>query len=56
MNIKPIKNNKDLQNAFKQLEQVFHAKKGTTEAGEMEILVTLIESYENKHYTFNPPA
>jgi len=56
MNIKPIKNDKDLQKAFKQLERVFQAKKGTTEADEMEILVSLIEAYENKHYPISHPA
>ena len=55
MNIKPIRNDKDLQNAFHQLDSIFQAKKGTAEADEMEILVTLIEVYENKHYPISPP-
>ncbi len=55
MNIKPIRNDDDLQNAFHQLEEVFQAQKGTPEADEMEILVTLIEAYENKHYPISPP-
>jgi HTH-type transcriptional regulator / antitoxin HigA len=56
MNIKPIRNDEDLQNAFYQLESVFQAKKGTVEADEMEILVTLIEAYENKNYPISPPS
>ena len=55
MNIKPIRNDEDLQNAFHQLESVFQAEEGTAEADEMEILVTLIEAYENKHYPVSPP-
>jgi len=55
MNIKPIRNDEDLQNAFRQLDRVFQAEKGTAEADEMEILVTLIEVYENKHYPISPP-
>ena len=55
MNIKPIRNDKDLKMAFHQLETVFQSKKGTTEFDEMEILVTLIEAYENKHYPISPP-
>lgn len=50
MNIKPIKNDEDLRDAFKRLELIYQAHDGTTEADEMEILVTLIEAYENKHY------
>jgi HTH-type transcriptional regulator/antitoxin HigA len=49
MNIKPISNESDLQESFSQLEKVFQAKMGTKEADDMEILVTLIEAYENKH-------
>ncbi len=55
MNIKPIRNDTDLQNAFYQLENIFQAEKGTAEADEMEVLVTLIEAYENKHYSISPP-
>ena len=50
MNIKPIRNDEDLTNAFKRLEAIFQAEAGTPEADEMEVLVTLIEVYENKHY------
>ena len=50
MNIKPIKSDEDLQAAFKRLETIYQAQEGSVEADEMEILVTLIEAYENKHY------
>lgn len=55
MNIKPIRSDEDLQSTFQRLEHVFQAKEGTPEADEMEILVTLIEAYENKHYPITPP-
>ena len=55
MNIKPIHNDEDLQHAFERLEVVFQAEEGSPEADEMEILVTLIEAYENKHYAIAPP-
>ena len=42
MNIKPIRNDADLQQALRQLESVFQAQTGTPEADEMEILVTLL--------------
>ena len=50
VNIKPIKNDDDLTNAFIRLESIFQADKGTSEAEEMEILVNLIEAYEDKYY------
>ncbi len=54
MNIKPIRNDDDLRAAFARLESIFQAKEGTPEADEMEILATLIEAYENKHYPIGP--
>ncbi|MDD5299798.1 MAG: transcriptional regulator [Gallionella sp.] len=50
MNIKPIRNNDDLRAAFKRLEKIYQAQEGTAVADEMEILVTLIEAYEHKHF------
>ena len=50
MNIKPIRNDDDLRAAFKRLEKVYQAQAGTPQADEMEILVTLIEAYEHKHF------
>lgn len=55
MNIKPIRSDEDLQGAFQRLEGIFQAEDGTPEADEMEILVTLIEAYENKNYPITPP-
>lgn len=54
MTIKPIRNDNDLQAMFSQLEQVFQAQEGTPEADEMEVLVALIEAYENRHYPIGP--
>nr|WP_214285587.1 hypothetical protein [Acinetobacter pittii] len=51
VNIKPIRNEDDLTNAFIRLESIFQADKGTPEAEEMEILVDLIEAYEDKYYS-----
>ena len=56
MNIKPIRNDDDLKAAFQRLEAIFQAEAGTCEADEMEVLVTLIEVYENKHYPILPAS
>ena len=50
MNIKPIRNDDDLTAVFVRLESVFQAAACTPEADEMEVLVALIEAYENRHY------
>ena len=54
MNIKPIRSDKDLRAAMRRLDVVYQADEGTPEADEMEVLVTLIEAYENKHYRIGP--
>ena len=55
MNIKPIRNDGDLAAAFSQLEAVFQSEAGTPESDERDIIVTLIEAYENIHYAIAPP-
>ncbi len=55
MLIKPIRNDQDLQAAFHRLESIFQTEEGTPENDEMEVLVTLIEAYENQHYPIAPP-
>lgn len=55
MNIKPIRSDDDLRAAFQRLEAIFQAEEGTPEADEMEVLVILIEAYEEKHYPIAPP-
>jgi len=52
MTIKPIRNDADLKRAFRRLEKVFQAEEGTAQADERDVLVTLVEAYENKHYDF----
>jgi HTH-type transcriptional regulator / antitoxin HigA len=54
MTIKPIRTDDDLRAAFRRLERVFQAQEGTRAADERDVLVTLIEAYENKHYAIGP--
>lgn len=55
MNIKPIKTEKDYNEALMRLEVIFDAKKDTAEGDELEILGMLIEKYENEHYPIPLP-
>jgi HTH-type transcriptional regulator / antitoxin HigA len=52
MNIKPIRNDEDLRLALRRLEPVFQADEGSSQADDREVLVTLIEAYENKYHHF----
>ena len=55
MRLRPIKNEKDYQNALERLEVIFDASIDTREGDEAEILSLLIENYENEHYPIEPP-
>ena len=49
MTIKPIRTDEDLRAVFHRLESIFQADDGTPDADERDVLVTLIEAYENQH-------
>lgn len=55
MNIKPIHNEKDYQQALDRLALLFDAKRGTEEGDELEILSILIDTYENEHFPIDMP-
>lgn len=55
MKIKPIKTEKDYNQALARLEQIFDAKKGTKEGDELEILGILIERYEEEYFPVDLP-
>ncbi len=53
--IKIIKTEEDYQKALKRLEKIFHAREGTIESDEAEILSILIEKYEDEHFPVEAP-
>jgi len=55
MDLKPIKTNSDYQMALNRLEERFDAPIGTPESDEADVLVLLIDEYENKHYPIEAP-
>ncbi len=55
MEIRPIKTEQDYESALKRIEELWGAKRDTPEGDEMDLLVTLVESYEMKHYSIGPP-
>ncbi|HBA86584.1 MAG TPA: transcriptional regulator [Geobacter sp.] len=55
MEIKPIKNEVDYQAALKEIELLFDAALDTPEGDRLEVLTTLVEAYEEKHYDIPIP-
>jgi len=54
MTIKPIRNDGVLRKVVRRLEKIFQSEEGTAQADERDVLVTLVEAYESKHYDFGP--
>ena len=55
MDIKPVKTKKDHAHALKRIEQLMKAKANSPEGDELDILVTLVEAFEAKHYAVDAP-
>ena len=55
MDIKPIKTKTDYQAALKEIEALMDAKSRTPKGDRLEVLVTLVEAYEAKHYPLDLP-
>ena len=52
---KVIETESEYEKALKRLEKVFDAKANSPEKKEAELLVLLIEKYEDEHYTIEAP-
>ena len=55
MEIKPIKTVTDYDNSIKRIEELWGAIKDSIEGDELDVLCTLVESYEMRHYPIAPP-
>jgi len=55
MEIKPIKTEADYNKALKEIEELMDAKADTPEGDMLDVLATLVEHYEKKHYPIGPP-
>lgn len=54
-NIKVIKSEKEYEQAFDRLEEIFDAPIGTPEGDESELLALLIEKYEEDNHPIPDP-
>jgi HTH-type transcriptional regulator / antitoxin HigA len=55
MTIKPIKTERDYRKALKEIDKLWDAKPNTPMGDRLDVLVTLVEAYEQKHYKVDPP-
>lgn len=55
MNIKPIKTEEDYNQALQRIDTLMESEPGTQEFDELDILVTLVEKYEEKYYFIDAP-
>ena len=55
MDIKPIKTEQDYNMTLSKIEGLMAAKPNTPQMDKLEVLTTLVEVYEEQHYTINAP-
>jgi HTH-type transcriptional regulator/antitoxin HigA len=55
MQITPIRNEDNYRDALRQIELLMDAEAGTLEGDQLDVLVTLVEAYERKHYPLDLP-
>ncbi len=55
MNIKPIRTKTDYRAALREIEKVMTATAGSPEGERLDVLATLVEAYERKHFPLDLP-
>ncbi len=55
MDIKPIKTDADYEAALAEIDRLWGAEYGSPQGEKLDILATLVEAYEEKHYPIPPP-
>ena len=55
MDITPIRTKRDHRRALKEIEGLMNTRRGTPEGDRLDVLVTLVEAWESKHYRIDLP-
>src|SRR5258708_12904380 len=53
--LKPIRTKADYKDALAEVERLWGAKSGTPKGDRLDVLATLIDAYEKRHYPMDPP-
>lgn len=55
MTLRPIRTKREHQAALKEIESLWDAPNGSSEADRLEVLTLLVEAYEREHYPIEAP-
>ena len=55
MDFAPLKNRHDHRKALKEIETLMQARRNTPEGDRLDVLVTLVEAWERKHFPLDLP-
>jgi HTH-type transcriptional regulator / antitoxin HigA len=55
MEIAPLKNRRDYRQTLKEIDTLMQARRNTPEGDRLDVLVTLVEAWERKHYPLDMP-
>lgn len=55
MIIKPIKSERDYQRSLKEIDRLMDARPNTPDGDRLDVLVTLVTAWEEKHHPIAPP-
>jgi len=55
MDVKPIKDESDYDAALAEIADLMDARPNAPDGDRLDVLVTLVEAYEEKHWRVNPP-
>ncbi len=50
MKLKPIRSDRELNRALERIEELWGAKSGTPKGDELDVLMLLVEKYEEEHF------
>ena len=53
--IRPIRSKADYNRALAEVERLWGARSGTPDGDHLDVLATLIDAYEARHYPMDPP-
>ena len=53
--LKPIRSEEDYERSLAEVERLWGAKSGTRDGDRLDVLATLIDAYEARHYPMDPP-
>ena len=53
--LKPIRSEADYEHALAEVERLWGSKSGTSNGDRLDVLATLIEAYEERHYPIDVP-